>query len=113
MTAAASLFADLPTNLSEEVFTTLIDTDGVTIERIVSHGQASPEGFWYDQPRREWVVVLSGWTRLRFEDGDVELAPRETSSTSRRHKRHPRRMDFRGGRADDLALAVHFGPEER
>ena len=30
----------------------------IMIERIISTGQASPEGFWYDQDFDEWVVVL-------------------------------------------------------
>jgi cupin 2 domain-containing protein len=47
----------------------------VRIERIVSHGHASPEEFWYDQDRHEWVVVLTGAARLRFEDETVELKP--------------------------------------
>ena len=43
------------------------------IERIVSTGQASPPGFWYDQPDDEFVVLLAGAARLCFEDGDVTL----------------------------------------
>lgn len=37
------------------------------IERIVSTGQTSPEGFWYDDPREEWVVLLAGAAALEFE----------------------------------------------
>lgn len=46
---------------------------GVRIERIVSTGQSSPPGFWYDQPDDEFVVVLAGIGVLRFEDGDRPL----------------------------------------
>jgi len=45
----------------------------VRIERIVSTGQASPPGFWYDQPDDEFVVLLTGAACLRFENGDVTL----------------------------------------
>ena len=72
MTAATNLFADLPTDLAQEVFTTLLDTGGVRIERIVSQGQSSPEGFWYDQPEAEFVLLLAGAARLRFADEDEE-----------------------------------------
>ena len=44
-----NVFADLPQHLSEEMFMTLLDAANVRIEWIVSHGHASPEGFWYDQ----------------------------------------------------------------
>ena len=38
------------------------------VERIVSTGQASLPGFWYDQPGDEFVVLLTGAARLRFEE---------------------------------------------
>ena len=47
----------------------------VLIERIISHGHASPEGFWYDQGQHEWVVVLKVAARFQFEDGVVEMKP--------------------------------------
>jgi len=46
----------------------LLTRPGLRIERIVSRGQASPPGFWYDQAEAEWVVVLAGAARLRFQD---------------------------------------------
>ncbi len=72
-----SLFQDLPTDAAEEVFDTLITANGVTIERIVSTGQATPPGDWYDQGEHEFVVVLAGraWVRLEAEASDRELAP--------------------------------------
>ncbi|WP_342593609.1 cupin [Ancylobacter gelatini] len=46
---------------------------GLRIERIVSQGQSSPPGFWYEQAQAEWVLLVSGEAWLRFED---EAAPR-------------------------------------
>lgn len=62
-----------PTSPDEQV-DTLVEQNGVTIERIVSMGHASPPAFWYDSPRAEWVVLLSGAATLEFE-GDPELHP--------------------------------------
>ena len=74
-----NLFTDLPENLPEnlpdELLTTLLKAANVRIERIVSHGHASPEEFWYDQDEHEWVIVVQGAARLRFEDSVVELKP--------------------------------------
>lgn len=42
---------------------------GVNIERIVSQGQVTEEGRWYDQDRDEWVVVLKGSAKIQYEDG--------------------------------------------
>ena len=39
--------------LPEELFQTLLTTTNVRIERIISHGHASLEGFWYDQHTHE------------------------------------------------------------
>jgi cupin 2 domain-containing protein len=69
----AALDAQSPSAAGEHV-DTFVEQGGVTIERIVSTGQASPPGFWYDSPRAEWVVLLSGAAVLEFE-GEAEPHP--------------------------------------
>jgi cupin 2 domain-containing protein len=69
--AMKTLFADLPTDLPEELVEVLAENKHVRIERIVSTGHASPGGFWYDQNEAEWVIVLKGEAKLLF-DGDDE-----------------------------------------
>ena len=62
---------DLPDPLSDdEEFTDLIPDRGVKIERIVSGGQTSPAGEWYDQDRDEWVVLIQGEAVLEYEGGE-------------------------------------------
>lgn len=58
-----------------------------TLERIVSRGQPSAEGFWYDQPEAEWVALLEGTATLEFENGTLELKPGD-SLTIPPHLRH-------------------------
>jgi cupin 2 domain-containing protein len=72
-----NLFAGLPGSRKDEQVDLLAESAGVRIERIISTGQASPPGFWYDQPEDEYVVLLAGTARLRFEKDDrsVELKP--------------------------------------
>lgn len=53
----------------EEIFEALIPDRGVLIERVLSCGQSTPPGKWYDQGRDEWVVLLQGQARLAWEDG--------------------------------------------
>ncbi len=43
--------------------------EGVSIERIVSAGHATPAGEWLEQERDEWVVLLEGEAELAYEDG--------------------------------------------
>ena len=71
----ANLFTELPPDLPEELFITLLNAPKVRIEQIISHGHASPDGFWYDQDQHEWVVVLKGAARLTVEGEVVELKP--------------------------------------
>ena len=47
--ARGNLWAALPPPGGEEQVQILLSQPGIRIERIVSHGQASPPGFWYDQ----------------------------------------------------------------
>jgi cupin 2 domain-containing protein len=66
-----NLLRDLPAVAAAEIVDTLVGGPPVRIERIVSHGHQSPEGFWYDQDEAEFVVVLAGAARLRFADEDA------------------------------------------
>lgn len=82
-----NLLANLPKNLPEELTTVLQQGHGVRIERIVSTGHKSPEGFWYDQPENEWVMVLTGAARLQFEDRVVEMKAGDSISIPA-HQKH-------------------------
>ena len=97
---------------ASEEFTELLSRPGLRIERIVSRGHASPPGFWYDQAHGDWVVVLQGEARVRFEDetasrllkaGDyVDIAP---------HRRH--RVEWTDLEVPTIWIAVHYGPVPR
>ncbi|MGH7766960.1 MAG: cupin domain-containing protein, partial [Candidatus Binatia bacterium] len=65
-----NIFTGLPQSLGQEQFLALLENESVKIERIVSHSSSSPAGFWYDQPRDEWVIVLRGRATLEFEGGE-------------------------------------------
>ncbi len=68
-----NLFADVPERVREELFQELAGGPRARIERIVSEGQASPEGFWFDQAENEWVLLLQGSAALRFEGWEEEI----------------------------------------
>jgi cupin 2 domain-containing protein len=61
---------------------------GLRVEQIVSHGQVTPEGQWYDQDEDEWVVVLEGEARLRYADGGEVALGRGDYLFLPRHRRH-------------------------
>ena len=108
MTRLTDLFRDVPQDPSRESFETLLESAEVRIERIVSRGQASPEGFWYDSPRHEWVVVLHGAALLRFEDETIEMKPGRFVDIAA-HRKH--RVDWTTPDEPTIWLAVHYGDQ--
>ena len=68
-----NIFRELPANLPAELTEALVEQAHVRIERIVSTGQASPDGYWYDQADHEWVVVLKGEAKLLIEGDEMPL----------------------------------------
>ncbi len=105
-----NLFAGLSSRpLSQEVIEVLWQTGPLRLERIISHGQATPPGEWYDQATDEWVVLLTGAARLCIEGcpslldmrpGDHVLLPA--------HLRH--RVEWTDPNADTVWLALHVLP---
>ena len=102
-----NLLHPLPDARAGECVDELFTQPGLRIERIVSLGQASPLGFWYDQADGEWILLLAGAARLRFADekearhlgpGDcLDIAP---------HRRH--RVDWTDPAVPTVWLAVFY-----
>lgn len=94
----------------EEITETLLDTEGFRLERIVSTGQKTPDGEWYDQDVDEWVVVLTGKARLKFEDSDelVDLGPGDYRNIPA-HSRH--RVEWTTPSEPTIWLTIHYGPK--
>jgi cupin 2 domain-containing protein len=107
VSAPRNLFTELPAIAAgeTEACETLFEADCVKIERIVSCAAASPEGFWYDQPQDEWVLVVKGEAtllvhpdeRVSLKTGDHVLLPA--------HCRH--RVEWTS--AETVWVAVHVG----
>jgi cupin 2 domain-containing protein len=105
----ANLFAGLDPGGAEETFTALAAGNSFRLERIVSSGQATPSGEWFDQDRPEWVLLLRGSAGLLFageaaartlEPGDcLEIPP---------HVRH--RVEWTDPDGPTVWLALHFEP---
>ncbi|OYV21591.1 MAG: hypothetical protein CG438_313 [Methylococcaceae bacterium NSP1-1] len=104
---STNIFADIPEQLSDELFECIIKKDNVLVERIVSNGHVTPAGQWYDQKGDEWVILLQGQATLLFEKnqqlinlipGDYLLIPAHT-----RHRVEWTLPDF-----NTLWLAVHL-----
>lgn len=101
-----NLYKDLPSQLPEELVSILIEYEQVRIERIVSTGHSSPDGFWYDQDEHEWVIVLNGEATLLFQnDESVTMKPGDHVLIPA-HKRH--RVESTSTTEPTVWLAVFF-----
>jgi cupin 2 domain-containing protein len=92
---------------AQETFSDLLNRPGLRIERIISTGQSSPPGFWYDQPEGEWVMLVAGAARLHLE-GEAEpraLRPGDWIDLPP-HCRH--RVAWTDPNQPTLWLAVHY-----
>ena len=106
MNPVENIFADMPDSRKDELIEAILEAPGLRIERIVSHGQSSPDGFWYDQEDNEWVIVLRGNAGLRFEGREDVLAlkPGDHIRIDRR-RRH--RVEWTDPDQETVWLAVH------
>ena len=105
----SNLLAGLPAQaLAGEQVTPLVVRPGVRIERIVSTGQATPQGEWYDQEAEEWVMLVAGRARVHIdgEASDRTLAPGDFLLLPA-HCRH--RVTWTQADPPTVWLAVHFG----
>jgi cupin 2 domain-containing protein len=105
--APNNLFTTIPSPLPAELIEILLQSPGIRVERIVSQGHASPEGFWYDQDTDEWVLLVQGAARLRFADEIVEMRVGDHVHIPA-HKRH--RVDWTDPEQQTIWVAVHYGP---
>ena len=92
---------------TEESIEPLLEGSRFRVERIVSTGQTTPEGEWYEQDTAEWVVLLTGGARLRFENPNevLELVPGDyvNIAAQRRH-----RVEWTDRNGPTVWLAIHY-----
>jgi cupin 2 domain-containing protein len=109
MAAPANIFANIPATLADEHFTTLWSTASLRVERIISHGHASPPGFWFDQNDAEWVLVLQGAAVIRFE-GQVDPVRLKQGDYLYIPARARHRVEWTDPDQVTVWLAIHHGP---
>ena len=102
-----NILANVPEHLPQELCEQIATADSVKIERIVSRGHCSPDGFWYDQDRNEWVLLLSGRAGLLLagDDNIVELQPGDYLNIPA-HVKH--RVEWTDPDQPTIWLAVHY-----
>ncbi len=86
---------------------TLLAQPGFWLERIISAGQATPPGQWYEQETHEWVVVLSGSAGLLVEgEAAVRVLKPGDYVHLPAHCRH--RVEWTDADQSTVWLALHY-----
>jgi cupin 2 domain-containing protein len=100
-------FADIPADIKDELIETILQASGFRIERIVSQGHRSKEGFWYDQSENEWLILLKGSATIRFENQSqlIIINPGDYIHIEK-HVRH--RVEWTDPEQETIWLAVHY-----
>ncbi len=101
-----NIFAELPNNLEQEVFETLISSEVVKVERIISKGHTTGTGQWYDQDLSEWVMVLKGAAKLVFEGGEPVHLIEGSYINIPAHQKH--RVEWTDPNQETIWLAIHY-----
>lgn len=107
-TGGTSLMAGTCPPPGEECSTILLESGTLRLERIHSCAASSPPGFWYEQAEDEWVLLLQGSARLRFdsETGDVVELNRGDALTITAGRRH--RVEFTDAAPGTIWLALYW-----
>ena len=102
-----NLLSPLPDARPNEQVATLLTRPGLRVERIVSLGQASPPGLWYDQTEGECVLLLAGAAKLRFADEPEArlLRPGDWLDIDP-YRRH--RVEWTDPETPTVWLAIHY-----
>jgi cupin 2 domain-containing protein len=96
----------LSSSVKEEFTEKLIETTDVRIERILSTGQVTPNGKWFDQEKEEWVLLLEGNAEIEFEGEKIMQIKAGDYLNIPAHKKH--RVTFTSATPACLWLAVHY-----
>lgn len=102
----SNIYQGIPQDLSSEVFENLIESDNVTIERIISMGQSSPQTGWYQQAKNEWVIILEGEAEIVFETGSPKRLVAGDYLNIEAHRKHKVSQTAKDRKT--IWLAIHY-----
>jgi cupin 2 domain-containing protein len=103
-----NVYSDLPDQLPEEVFETLVKSENIKIERIISpKNHKTPDGKWFNQDLKEFVILLQGSAVLLFKENTdlIYLKPGDYINIPL-HKKH--RVVSTDEEVETIWLAIHY-----
>jgi len=101
-----NIYSNIPEKLSDEIVDVIFQSEIIRIERIISDGQASPDNFWYDQEENEWVILLKGKAKIKYQDQSEQNLTEGDYIFIPSHKKH--RVEWTDNNTKTIWLAVLF-----
>jgi cupin 2 domain-containing protein len=101
-----NFLSDIPDIVTEEIFDEIISNQVFKLERIISDGHASPENFWYDQDKNEFVLLISGTAEIQYDDGQKFSMKKGDYFIIPAHQKH--RVEWTDKHQKTVWLALHF-----
>ncbi len=83
-----NLLDNIPSTSIDEIFKTIVSNDNVKIERIISYGQTTPKDYWYDQDENEFVYIVQGKAKIKYDDGTIHILNINDSLYIQAHQKH-------------------------
>lgn len=107
MIAKKNIYDRIPLTIPGELLEKLVVSDTFSLERILSKGQSTPTGDWYDQDTNEWVILLKGSAGIAFE-GEAEIVEMHPGDFVHipAHRRH--RVEWTDREQATVWLALHY-----
>jgi cupin 2 domain-containing protein len=100
-----NIFKNIP-YMEDECLEDILVNKTFRIERIVSKGHTTAEGYWYDQETNEWVMLLSGSAIILFENNSqIKMEPGDYINIPA-HTKH--RVTFTDTQIETVWLAIHY-----
>lgn len=102
--SVSNMCQPMPDNEGLEKSYSLVSSKALELEKIVSYGQATAAGQWYDQTHDEWVMLVKGTAVLRMDPGGfLTLNAGDFLTIAAHHKHRVEQCS-----ADAIWLALHM-----
>jgi len=101
-----NIFDNILSNIPEEIIESLIDSNGIKVECIISKGHISPKEFWYDQDKNKFVILLKRSAKLLFENDEQIILSEGDYISIPSHKKH--HVEWTDSETETIWLAIFY-----
>jgi cupin 2 domain-containing protein len=101
-----NIFKTNPEKPNEEIFEIILNNKNLKLERIITNGQTTPPGEWYNQENDEWVVLIQGSALILFENEKFIILNKGDHILIPKNCKH--RVQWVDSNQECIWLALHF-----